>query len=169
MLGRVIRTRAAALALLGLMAPGLAAGCSGGTEPEREGLAPFVGSWDASSFVLRALQPSTPLDRLDLIGLGVTLELTVNALGSFVMVQTVPGAEAPFRDEGRLTVDPDRGSVTLTFDSSPGDPLTGSFQFSDERRTLTLNLPEADFDFDGDGEGDPARSRIVFQKASPDS
>ena len=142
--------------------------CSGeGVGPADDPLAPFVGVWAATTFEFTPLEAGR-VERVELTRFGVTLVMEVRPDGRFTFTQTAPGVEEPGVDRGELRVEPSLARVSLVFDSSREDPLTGSFDFGEELEELTLILPDAEFDFDGNGEAEPARSTIVFVKQAAD-
>ena len=128
----------------------LVGGCAGavlgcgdsGTGPTTVNL---VGTWHASS--LRVTSVAHPASTLDLLALGVTVQIVFTSNHTFTSTFTAPG-EAPDISTGTYTQT--ATSLTLTNDqSSGGDVLV--FTLTSSAGALLLSGGPLDFDF-GTGE-----------------
>jgi hypothetical protein len=144
----------------------VAAACSDdGVTTEADPLAPFVGTWNASSFVYTSVENSAvSVPVLQAIP-GSSVSVVIAADGSFLAplnlgpqtngeTVSIPG-----------TITPEGGSkITVTFETNPffTAPLDVTFSFQ-TANTLSWEAP-ATFDFNQDGEGTPAILTVVFQR-----
>lgn len=129
-------------------------GCGGGSPPADD----FVGTWNAESCVYT--NASDTSQSADLVVLGGSYEMTLNADGSYEVVATLPG-ESGFTTSGTW-----EASIDL-FTLNYAVPFTGSaqFEFNLSNDTLTLTGADSSYDFDDDGTPDDAKLDMVLIRA----
>jgi hypothetical protein len=140
----------------------LLAGCGDDDEIE---LGDFEGSWEATSFVVTAVDD--PSLTLDVIALGADLTAETDADGGLegraVLPAAFGGQELEF---GARFVLEDQETLTVDFDPEIPPLLTDyTGPFTLEGDTMTLNDPNTAFDF-GSGEAVPATADLVLVRTS---
>lgn len=135
--------RARVLALGTLVAAATACGDSTGITVED-----LVGTWEASEILFTNAANSS--QRVDLIDLGASLTVTVNASGT-VSTLFNDGQGGTDSDAGTLGTD----ATTLTIGSE-------TYQAERSGDELTLSDATSEYDFDEDGTDDPATLVIVL-------
>lgn len=148
------------LAVIGALAVVPAVAC--GDDDDDNGTGPgdgvtlqdLAGTWDATEVTFQSLD--NPLILFDLVALGGSLTLSVQADGSYAATLQAPG-EAPETETGTVAVAGDR--IVLAVDGVPGSV---AFDFTLAGSTLTMVTEEEGFDFDGDDVNDPARLTLVM-------
>jgi hypothetical protein len=140
--------------LLGLLFLGICIGC-GGDDTAGPSPASVVGTWQASK--VEYVRQSPPMS-VDLIGLGGSAELVLDADHSFIYTMTEAG-QSPDVTTGTwqlggevMTVSPDGLSFSWQFEAS----LSGG--------TLKLTGADSEFDFDGDDVPDAAKMNLEFHR-----
>ena len=125
----------------------LAGACGdGGTGPAEEEL---TGTWRATK--MEFVSVSNPAQKVDVITLGVTATLALNAGGTFFLTSTEPGHSAETLS-GTWSASAD--VLTLKWTT----PFTGEWQFDMALSggSLTLSGADAEYNIDGVGGDDPA-------------
>ena len=150
-------------AVLGALAVVPAVACGGddddnGTGPGGITLADLTGTWDATQ--VEFVDLSNPLFRVDMVALGGSLVLTVEANGDYTATVEFPG-EQPETETGTVTLS--GNVVELNVD---GVPESVEFDITLVGNTLTMVTESEEFDFDGDGTDEPARLTIVLVRRS---
>lgn len=122
-------------------------------EPTGPGLDELTGTWDASSLSLT--WNANPAVVINLVDLGATVTLVINANGTYNFTIEVP-AQADQVITGDFTL-LGGNSFSLTNDDEAGVLWTGTFTLSADGNELSINLPNVTiFDFDQDGTEDEA-------------
>jgi hypothetical protein len=129
-----------------------------GAGPDLLTIADFAGSWEATTYRLTHAQ--IPAITLEVISLGVTLEMDANASGNFTGSAFIPavlvGQDLDLDFGGTFSL---VGQDSLIINFVPEVPplLTqtrAAFQLAGN--VLTLTDQDTTFDFDGDGAEEPA-------------
>jgi hypothetical protein len=122
----------------------------------------FVGDWAASAATLDFVDPAFPT--IDMIGIGASMDLTVNADGSYEITIDVPGAPAMVITGDFTLIDDNTFSITN--DDEPGeDPLEGTYSITGDE--LDVTLPGTTLiDVDQDGTNDEATLAATFDAVS---
>ena len=136
------------------------AGCGGSdptdvVEPDPD-VAPFVGDWQAESFVVTNLAKED--ETLDITDAG-SFSLNVQPSGFYTATLVVVDAPAPFVENGQLSVV--GSSVRLS--PSNGTSVTSSYAFDGPDR-VELDGP-TQFDFNNDGDFEAATAHIVLVRS----
>lgn len=129
-------------------------GDNGTDPPDGITLTDLVGTWDATQVEYQSLD--NPLIRFDLVALGGSLTLTVEANGDYTATIQPPG-EQPDTETGSVTLE--GNLIELVVD---GVPESVEFDFTLVGNTLTMVTEDEEFDFDGDDIDDPARLTLVL-------
>jgi hypothetical protein len=135
----------------------LAGGCGdGGTGPAEEEL---TGTWQATK--MEFVSVSNPAQKVDVITLGVTANLALNAGGTFLLTTTEPGHSAETRS-GTWSASTDVMTLKWT------TPFTGEWQFDMALSggSLTLSGADAEYNIDGVGGDDPVKMNLTFNKVT---
>jgi hypothetical protein len=152
------------LAVIGALAAIPAVACGGDDDDNGTGpgsgvtIADLAGTWDAEEVVFQSLD--NPLIRFDLVALGGSLTLTVQADGDYSATAQAPG-ELPETESGTVAIEGDQ--IVLTVDGVPGSV---AFDFTLVGNRLSMVTEEEGFDFDGDEVDDPARLTLVAVRRS---
>ena len=120
--------------------------------------ADLAGAWTANSFVVSD-NANLPADPFDLVAVGVTVNLNIQADGDFTFTTqglgtVTQGLLDDVNITGTITV---TGSNTAEVEAStdPGNPSDATFTLTGDN--LTLSLPDAALiDFDGSGDVEEA-------------
>ena len=121
---------------------GAALSCGGGTGPD---LPNIVGSWHATT--IQVTNKANSAQTTNLITLGVTIQVVLNANLSFTATFSAPG-QAP--DVSTGTYVQTATTLTLTDNTASGGEVN-AFTYTLSSSTLTLSGGSLDFDF-GSGE-----------------
>jgi len=141
-------------------------GCSSDdfVEPDEIVIADLAGTWTCTQFL--AVSTDDPQVQFELIAMGGALSVTVAPDGTFV-----GEASFPDPDTGQLIVVPFAGTFDLISQTVivagfvveiPPFLENGSFDFSLNGNTMTLQQEVTTFDFDFDGVDDPAEFAATF-------
>lgn len=153
-------TRCGRVALPLLLLGALAVACGddngGGTGPTLDDL---VGTWDASS---ASLTDNATSASVDLVQLGLTVELEITALERFTFTVRL-GATVVEQVMGDFTIN--GNNFTLTDDDDPNDPISGTFTLQGDNLSVEADDVEL-FDFNMDGTNDPARLEADFDRVT---
>jgi hypothetical protein len=115
----------------------------------------IAGDWTATSFVFTSVDD--PDLTADIIDLGGSVSLTLNANGTYSITFTLGGV--PETDGGTYTID---GS-DITLDEGDSDEVSGTIDLSGD--TMTIRLTDGvEFDFDDDGTDESATVVIVLTR-----
>ena len=136
-----------------LLAASLGA-CSDSTGLDPDDIA---GTWVASVWVFT--NPANTSQTADIMALGGSFMLVLNADGTFTSTIQEPGDDLPDVDTGTYEV---VGSLITIAESGQGSP-TG-FQAVRNGDSMTLTTSGEDFDWDDDGQDDPASMRLVLNR-----
>lgn len=126
-------------------AAGLAAGCgddNGGTQNTQLNV---VGNWRATKWEVSMV--ADPSVRIDIVGGGATIQLTLTAGGTFTLTQTFLGESETVTGTWTLS----GTALTLTAED---EPLT--FVIGSNRTTMNLLETHMGFDFDDCGQDEEA-------------
>ena len=136
----------------------VACGGSEGTGPEdtpSNALEPFVGTWDAVSFVHTARDDNTLV--IDIIAEGTSFVLTIQASGSYRATATL--ADQSQTETGTLRLSEGRLILTPISPPGPEDAVTYTLLGN----TMTWE-GSSEWDFASDGVPEVTSVRIVFQR-----
>jgi hypothetical protein len=123
----------------------------GGSAPNPD---KFAGTWDATSYVFT--NPSNTSQKVDVIALGATLVVVMDAGGTYEATLTMP-SEAPEVTTGTWSASAD--VLTLKETGIPGET---QFDYHLTASTLTISGGHGEFDFNGDDVPDDARISGAF-------
>ena len=151
--------RALTCALLVATGVGLA-GCSGSETSGPDGpvltaLAPFVGTWDASSFVHTAKADSTLV--IDIIAEGTSFVLVIQSAGTYSATATLANTSQVETGNIRLV-----GTQLILAPTNPPG-AEGAVTFGLNGSTMTWD-GDSEWDFASDGIPEITSVRIVFRK-----
>ncbi len=136
-----------------LLAAALGA-CSDSTGLDSDDIA---GTWVASVWVFT--NPANTSQTADIMALGGSFMLVLNADSTFTSTIQEPGDDLPGVDTGTYEV---VGSLITIAESGQGSPT--AFQAVRNGDSMTLTTSEEDFDWDDDGQDDPASLRLVLNR-----
>lgn len=151
------KTLNAALTLLFVAA---VAGCGDDDPTDPGDESRFVGSFEASSMIFT---PDATGNPVDVIPFGASLSVDVESDLDFTWTLTAPGGAQDVRS-GILVVNESSSTATLNFDSAEHDDITGTYDFSNNDNTLTLQSDDVEFDVNQDGVDDPASVQVILQR-----
>jgi len=143
----------ARFALPALIVGSLAVACGDDDEATGVTTADLAGDWTATSFVL-SNNAFLPADPIDMVSVGVAVEMSVAASGAFTFSTTglgtaTGGALDDLSVTGTIVVTGNNTAVITTTDD-PDDPSDATFTLSGDN--LTLSIPDAALiDFDDSG------------------
>jgi len=141
---------------LALVAVGVTFGCKDTTSPSGPVPSETVGTWNATSMVLRS--SSNPTLTFDAIAAGVTFSITLGNDGRFSVTSTVPG-EPTTTDAGTVTFAGNQ--VTITSDDTTEVARTLTWSVANNVMTVSGDLGQT-FNF---GNGDePVTTTLTLVK-----
>jgi len=146
--------------LLFLLSAGALAGCAGSEPAGPEGsgltpLAPFVGTWDATSFVHTAKADSSLV--VDIIAEGTRFVLVVQSAGTYSATATF--ANQSLTETGNIRLVGTRLILSPLNPPGPEDAVSYGLNGS----TMTWD-GDSEWDFASDGFPEPTSIHIVFRK-----
>lgn len=153
-----MRKRRQVWVLAGVLAVALTlAGCGGSdaVAPD-DGIAQFVGDWDATAFVLTSV--ANPDVHPDLIEIGATFSMNVQPSGQYTAILLYAGQSQT--EIG--TVEVSGSTVILHRDFPAAATSSSTFAFSGPDH-FTMD-GDTEFDFNLDGTAEPARGHIEFAR-----
>ncbi len=142
-----------------VLAAALVVGCIDSTDPDNVSEDDLAGVWTATQFVLAST--ADPSVTVDMISLGGTFVLTINADGTYSEAGVFPG-DPPEVESGSGTYVIQGTNLILTEDDDP-EPFTVAFVLSGN--TLTLSSTDESFDFDEDGVEEAATLEMVLTRS----
>lgn len=138
--------------------------CNSSTSPDNNSCASFQGTWDAQSLFYTA--SADPTVTADLKAEGAAVALKVDGSCNFTGTANIPTITDSTVDiDGDFTLEP-ANLMILTDQTTVGQTLNGTYQYTLAAGKLTLVDPQMEFDFDGAGPNPalPATITIVFLK-----
>lgn len=142
--------------LAGALAVMLTTACSDSTDPGDVTGADLVGTWDATSAVFT---PDAGGTAIDVVLLGATFEITLNAEGGYTATFIEQPGGTPELEIGTYTVA--NGVLTLTPVGADVETFTID---SLDGNSLVITDTNAEFDFNDDGTDEPANLTVRLAK-----
>ncbi len=144
-----------------VLAAALVVGCNDSTDPDPGNVSQddLAGVWTATQFLLTSTDD--PAMSVDMIALGATFTLTINADGTYSEAGLFPG-NPPEVENGSGTYVIQGTNIILTETDDP-EPFTVAFVLSGN--TLTLTSTDETFDFDDDGVEDAATLEMILTRS----
>ena len=142
-----------------VLAAALVVGCNDSTDPGNVSEDDLAGVWTATQFLLTST--ADPSVTVDMIALGGTFALTINADGTYSETGVFPG-NPPEVESGTGTYVIQGSNLILTEDD---DPLPFTVAFVLSGNTLTLTSTDETFDFDDNGVEEAATLDMVLTRS----
>ena len=142
-----------------VLAAALVVGCSDSIDPGNVSEDDLAGVWTATQFLLTST--ADPTVTVDMIALGGTFTLTINADGTYSEAGLFPG-NPPEVENGSGTYVIQGTNLILT---EADDPVPFALAFVLSGNTLTLSSTDETFDFDGDGVEEAATLEMVLTRS----
>jgi len=139
------------------LALGAALACSDSNGTSNVTLADLAGTWDATQFTLT--NPADGSQSVDLIGMGGSFTLTINASGAFSGTQTILGTTDTFSGTIQLS---GNHSMSLVDAANPSDITDVTYTLSGDHLVITSS--DLTWDWNNDGTDEAANLSAALQR-----